>query len=56
MSTVVNLPPVYSSQLNIQLNYSTPHALQRAAYFTAGKLNKILSDPVAAKEHDNKEV
>ena len=27
ISMVVNLPPVYSSQLNMQLNYSTPHIL-----------------------------
>jgi len=46
MSTVVNLPPVYSIL----------HALQQAAYFAAGKLNKILSNLVAAKEHNNKEV
>ena len=56
ISTVINLPPVYSSQLNMQLNYSTPHISQRAAYFTTGELNKILSNPVATKEHDNKEV
>ena len=62
MSIVVNLPPAYSSQLNIQLNYplppihSTPQASQQAAYFTIGELNKILSDLVATKEQDNKEV
>ena len=56
MSTVMNLPPAYSSQLDMQLDYSTPHISQWAAYFTAGELNKILSDPVAAEEHDNEEV
>ena len=28
ISTVVNLPPAYSSQLDTQLNYSTPHTSQ----------------------------
>jgi len=62
ISTVVNLPRAYSSQLNMQLNYpllpihSTPQASQQAAYFTVGELNKILSDLVAAKEQDNKKV
>jgi hypothetical protein len=37
----------------MQLNYNTPHASQRAAYFAVGELNKILSDPAAAKEYDN---
>ena len=31
-------------------------ALQQAAYFAASELNKILSNLVAAKEQDNKEV
>ena len=56
ISIVVNVPPAHSSQLDMQLNYSTPHTSQRAAYFAAGELNKILSNPVAAKEYDNKEV
>jgi len=59
---VVNLPPAYSSQLDMQLDYplppihSTPHILQQAAYFAVGELNKILTNLAAAKEHDNKEV
>ena len=57
MSTVVNLPPAYNSQLNpLPPMHSIPHALQQAAYFAAGKLNKILTNPVAAKEHNNEEV
>jgi len=40
----------------MQLNYSTLHILQRTAYFAIGELNKILSDLVAAKEYNNKEV
>jgi len=62
MSMVVDLPPAYSSQLDIQLNYplppmySTPHTSRQAAYFAAGKLDEILTNPVAAKEHDNKEI
>jgi len=57
INIVVNLPPVYSSQLNpLLLIYSTPYILQQAAYFAAGELNKILTNPVAAEEHNNKEV
>ena len=62
MSTVVNLPPAYSSQLNMQLDYplppmhSTPHTSQQAAYFAADKLNEILTNPVAAEEYDDKKV
>jgi hypothetical protein len=50
-------PPLAIGRLpHMQLNYSTPHISQRAAYFTTGELNKVLSDPVAAKEHGNEEV
>ena len=49
-SAIGRLPPL------MQLNYSTPHILQQAAYFAISKLNEILSNPVAAKEHNNKEV
>ena len=62
MSTVVNIPPAYSSQLDMQLDYplppmhSTPHTSQQAACFAAGELNKILTNPVAAEEHDDEEV
>jgi len=40
----------------MQLNYNTPHILQQAVNFATDKLNKILSDLVAAKEYNNKEV
>ena len=36
--------------------YSTPYASQQAAYFTTGELNKILTNLVAAKEYNNKEI
>jgi len=51
------LPPLAIGRLPyMQLNYNTLHTSQWAAYFAAGKLNKILSNPVATKEHNNKEV
>jgi hypothetical protein len=62
MSTVMNLPPAYRSQLDMQLDYplllmhGTPYTLQRAAYFAVGELDEILTDPAAAEEHDNEEV
>jgi hypothetical protein len=61
MSTVVTLPPAYSSQIGTQFEYPQPiheglRTSQQAASFAAGELDEILNDPAAAEEYDNKEV
>ena len=60
MSTVVTLPPAFSSQIGTQLNFSLPTAFDRlsrqAAAFADGELEEILNDPEAAEEADREEV
>ena len=61
-STVVALPPAFSSQISTQLNFSLPAAFNRlpisrqAAAFANSELKEILNDPKAAEEADCKEV
>jgi hypothetical protein len=60
MSTVVTLPPTFSSQIGTQLDFSLLTAfdglLRQAATFADGKLKEILNDPKAAEEADHEEV
>ena len=60
MSTVVTLPPAFSSQISTQLNFSLLTAFNRllwqAAAFTNSKLKEILNNPKAAEEVDCEEV
>jgi len=61
-STVVTLPPAFSSQIGTQLDFSLPAAFnglpisRQAAAFADGELEEILNDPEAAEEADCEEV
>jgi len=62
MSTVVTLPPAFSSQIGTQLDFSLPTAFnglpvsQQVATFADGELEEILNDPKAVEEADCEEV
>ena len=62
MSTVVTLPPAFSSQIGTQFNFSILIAFnglpvsRQAAAFANGELEEILNDPKAAEEADCEEV
>jgi hypothetical protein len=62
MSTVVTLPPAFSSQIGTQFDFSLPTAFnglpvsRQATAFADGELKEILNDPKAAEEADREEV
>ena len=62
MSTVVTLPPTFSSQIGTQLDFSLPTTFnglplsRQAAAFADGELEEILNDPEAVEEADRDEV
>ena len=59
MSTVVSLPPAYSSQIGTQFEYPLQPIYEspyQAASLAAGELDKIINDPVATEENNNEEV